>query len=80
MRAVRRDGIKGLLIASPANPTGTMIAPERLDELAAACREHGVRLISDEIYHGLTYDSPPRPRFAIATTPSSSTASRNTSR
>jgi aspartate/methionine/tyrosine aminotransferase len=56
--AVRRDGIKGLLIASPANPTGTMISAERMDELVAACHEHGVRMISDEIYHGLTYDRP----------------------
>jgi aspartate/methionine/tyrosine aminotransferase len=54
-RAARRDGIKGLLIASPANPTGSMISPERLQELTAACRAHGVRLISDEIYHGLSY-------------------------
>ncbi|MEO8419689.1 MAG: aminotransferase class I/II-fold pyridoxal phosphate-dependent enzyme [Hyphomicrobium sp.] len=58
VRAVRRDGIKGLLVASPANPTGTMISPERMDELAAVCRAHGVRLISDEIYHGLTYERP----------------------
>jgi aspartate/methionine/tyrosine aminotransferase len=58
VRAVRRDGIKGLLVASPANPTGTMISPERMDELAAVCRVHGVRLISDEIYHGLTYERP----------------------
>ena len=56
VRAVRRDGIKGLLIASPANPTGTMISAARMDELVAVCREHGVRLISDEIYHGLTYE------------------------
>jgi aspartate/methionine/tyrosine aminotransferase len=56
VQAVRRDGIKGLLIASPANPTGTMISAARMDELVAVCREHGVRLISDEIYHGLTYE------------------------
>jgi aspartate/methionine/tyrosine aminotransferase len=54
--AVRRDGVKGLLIASPANPTGTMISAARMDELVAACRHHGVQLISDEIYHGLTYE------------------------
>jgi aspartate/methionine/tyrosine aminotransferase len=54
-RAVRHDGIKGLLIASPANPTGTMISPQRMGELARVCRDNGVRLISDEIYHGLTY-------------------------
>ncbi len=56
-RAADRDGIKGLLIASPANPTGTVIARERLQELVHVCRQKGVRLISDEIYHGLTYVS-----------------------
>jgi len=56
-RAADRDGIKGLLIASPANPTGTVIARERLQELVRVCRQKGVRLISDEIYHGLTYVS-----------------------
>ncbi len=53
--AASSDSIKGLLIASPANPTGTMITPERLAELSEACRRAHVRLISDEIYHGLTY-------------------------
>jgi aspartate/methionine/tyrosine aminotransferase len=53
--AATRDGIKGLLIASPSNPTGTVIAPDRLAELARLCEERGVQLISDEIYHGLTY-------------------------
>ena len=48
-------GAKGLLVASPANPTGTMLTPERLAELAAACAARGVHFISDEIYHGLTY-------------------------
>ena len=55
-RAAERDRAKGLLVASPANPTGTMLTPERLAELTAACDAHGVRFISDEIYHGLTYD------------------------
>jgi aspartate/methionine/tyrosine aminotransferase len=54
-RASSRDRIKGLLIASPANPTGTLIAPERLAGLVQVCAERGVQLISDEIYHGLTY-------------------------
>jgi aspartate/methionine/tyrosine aminotransferase len=54
-RACSRDHIKGMLIASPANPTGTMIAPDQLVELARVCSERGVQLISDEIYHGLTY-------------------------
>jgi len=56
--AARRDGIKGLLIASPANPTGTMVPVDRLAEIGRACRTYGVALMSDEIYHGLTYASP----------------------
>ncbi|WP_375477212.1 aminotransferase class I/II-fold pyridoxal phosphate-dependent enzyme [uncultured Jatrophihabitans sp.] len=48
----------GLVVASPANPTGTMIAPAELAGVVAWCAERGVRLISDEIYHGITYDEP----------------------
>lgn len=58
LRAIKRDGIKGLLIASPANPTGTMISKERLRALTDVCQQHGVHFISDEIYHGLTYTRP----------------------
>lgn len=46
----------GLIIASPANPTGSIIAPDELAAIARVCRERGVRIISDEIYHGLSYD------------------------
>lgn len=49
--------IDGLIVASPANPAGTMIDARRMAALAEWCRERGVRLISDEIYHGLTYHS-----------------------
>jgi aspartate/methionine/tyrosine aminotransferase len=45
----------GLIVASPSNPAGTMLAPEGFRAIAAWCGAHGVRLISDEIYHGLTY-------------------------
>ncbi len=45
----------GLIVASPANPTGTMIAPDELAALARWCDEHGTLLISDEIYHGIAY-------------------------
>lgn len=48
----------GLIIASPANPTGAVLPPEDLAELAIYCHERGIRLISDEIYHGLTYGKP----------------------
>ncbi|GEA84120.1 pyridoxal phosphate-dependent aminotransferase [Cellulomonas gelida] len=47
--------LDGLVVASPANPTGTMIDAAELEALADWCGEHGVRLISDEIYHGITY-------------------------
>lgn len=45
----------GVIIASPANPTGTIIAPDELEAIAKVCRERGIRIISDEIYHGLSY-------------------------
>ncbi|PZR35824.1 pyridoxal phosphate-dependent aminotransferase [Caulobacter segnis] len=45
----------GVIVASPANPTGTIITPEELEAIAKVCRERGIRIISDEIYHGLTY-------------------------
>ena len=47
--------LTGLVVASPANPTGTMIDAAELEALARWCGEHGVRLVSDEIYHGITY-------------------------
>jgi aspartate/methionine/tyrosine aminotransferase len=45
----------GLILASPANPTGSMLSPADLAALAEYCHDAGIRLISDEIYHGLTY-------------------------
>jgi aspartate/methionine/tyrosine aminotransferase len=50
--------IDGLLLASPANPTGTMLEAGRLAELCQTCRDRGIAVISDEIYHGLTYERP----------------------
>lgn len=50
--------LDGALIASPNNPTGTMLEPARLAEIASVCRSLGLWLISDEIYHGLTYERP----------------------
>ena len=45
----------GLVVASPANPTGTMVTPDELAAIATWCDANGVRLISDEIYHGITF-------------------------
>ena len=51
------DGkLDGLILASPGNPTGSMIEPQSLKELAEYCEKQGIRLISDEIYHGIVYD------------------------
>ncbi len=50
-----RRPLDGLVVASPANPTGTMIDATELADLAQWCGAHGVRLVSDEIYHGITY-------------------------
>ena len=50
--------LAGLVVASPANPTGTMIAAADLAHLTDYCRKHGIRLVSDEIYHGIAYEAP----------------------
>ncbi len=58
-RAVMQHGPGGgILFASPANPTGTMMQPETLAAICQWCRGNGVTVISDEIYHGLTYSQP----------------------
>jgi aspartate/methionine/tyrosine aminotransferase len=48
----------GVIVASPANPTGTIIAPAELAAIAEVCRARGIKIISDEIYHGLSYVGP----------------------
>jgi aspartate/methionine/tyrosine aminotransferase len=48
----------GVIIASPANPTGSVIAPDELAAIAAVCQRRDIRIISDEIYHGLSYVGP----------------------
>jgi aspartate/methionine/tyrosine aminotransferase len=67
--ALRTEGhdIRGLVVASPANPTGTMLLPEELAALAAYCEAEGIRLISDEIYHGIEYAHPHLARSAWET-------------
>jgi aspartate/methionine/tyrosine aminotransferase len=51
--------IAGVIVASPANPTGTVIPPDELAAIAGWCASSGVRLISDEVYHGLVYPGAP---------------------
>jgi aspartate/methionine/tyrosine aminotransferase len=52
------QALDGLIVASPSNPTGSMVSAAELAALSAWCGQEGVRLISDEIYHGLTYRTP----------------------
>jgi aspartate/methionine/tyrosine aminotransferase len=58
LAAHRRAPLKGVLVGSPANPTGTMMTREALTELIAVAEGQGIRFISDEIYHGLDYAFP----------------------
>jgi aspartate/methionine/tyrosine aminotransferase len=61
------DGIDGLIVASPANPTGTVLPPDELAALAAHCERAGIQLISDEIYHGISYPGAPETSCAWTT-------------
>jgi aspartate/methionine/tyrosine aminotransferase len=58
LAAHRKAPLKGVLVASPANPTGTMMSRDALSGLIAAAESEGIRFISDEIYHGLDYAFP----------------------
>jgi aspartate/methionine/tyrosine aminotransferase len=60
-------GIRGLVVASPANPTGTMLLPSELAALASYCEGQRIQLISDEIYHGIEYAEPHLARSAWET-------------
>jgi len=56
----------GVIIASPANPTGTVIEPAEMAAIAKVCHERNIRIISDEIYHGLSYTGPSRSMLEFA--------------
>ncbi|MGE0232722.1 MAG: pyridoxal phosphate-dependent aminotransferase [Flavobacteriaceae bacterium] len=58
--------VGALLLASPSNPAGTVVPPDRLQALAEACDRLGIRLISDEIYHRLTYCAEARTALACS--------------
>ena len=67
MLAALDPPVKGLVIASPANPTGTVLPPEQLADIASWCEQSGVQLVSDEIYHGLVYPGAPQTSCAWET-------------
>lgn len=64
-RAAAERGLGGVLVMSPANPSGTLIARSGLAEIEGACRELGLWFVSDEIYHGLTYERPAETALAF---------------
>ncbi|MBV1689645.1 aminotransferase class I/II-fold pyridoxal phosphate-dependent enzyme [Novosphingobium sp. G106] len=57
---------EGVIVASPANPTGTVIAEDEMARIAEVCRRRRIRLVSDEIYHGISYVGPVRSALAFA--------------
>ena len=66
LAAHRKAPLKGVLVGSPANPTGTMMSREALSSLIAAAEGAGIRFISDEIYHGLDYAFPAATAAALS--------------
>jgi aspartate/methionine/tyrosine aminotransferase len=54
----------GVILASPANPTGTVIAAEEMSAIAQVCAARGIRVVADEIYHGISYVGPIRSALA----------------
>ena len=66
LAAHRKAPLKGVLVASPANPTGTMMSQDALKDLIAAAEQAGIRFISDEIYHGLDYAFPAATAAALS--------------
>jgi aspartate/methionine/tyrosine aminotransferase len=61
------EPVRGLVVASPANPTGTVLEPAELAALAEYCEANGIQLISDEIYHGISYPGAPATSCAWST-------------
>lgn len=51
------DGLAGLIVASPGNPTGTMLDHDQMAALISACAARGIAFVSDEIYHGIHYEN-----------------------
>ena len=55
----------GVILASPANPTGTVITEAEMTAIAQVCAARGIRIVSDEIYHGISYVGPVRSALAF---------------
>ena len=62
---IKENNLNGLLVASPANPTGSMLDKKKLEELINTAHENKVSFISDEIYHGIQYENNPTSALEI---------------
>ena len=62
---IKKNNLDGILVASPANPTGSMVDKETLKKLIESAHENKVSFISDEIYHGIQYESSPTTALEI---------------
>ncbi len=62
---IKKNNLNGVLVASPANPTGSMVDKETLKNLINAAHENNVSFISDEIYHGIQYENNPTTALEI---------------
>ncbi len=63
---IKENNLNGLLVASPANPTGSMLGKKKLEELINTAHENKVSFISDEIYHGIQYENNPTSALEIS--------------
>ncbi len=63
---IKENNLNGLLVASPANPTGSMLDKKKLKELINTAHENKVSFISDEIYHGIQYENNPTSALEIS--------------
>ena len=63
---IKENNLNGLLVASPANPTGSMLDKKKLEELINTAHENKVSFISDEIYHGIQYENNPTSALEIS--------------
>ncbi len=63
---IKENNLNGLLVASPANPTGSMLNKKKLKELINTSHENKVSFISDEIYHGIQYENNPTSALEIS--------------
>jgi aspartate/methionine/tyrosine aminotransferase len=59
------EHLDGLIVASPSNPVGAVVPDAELRKIAAYCRQRGIRFVSDEIYHGITYGAPATTAAAV---------------